>query len=131
MKLEKYIVPIENKNKVCMAKYVGQTVVIGLYGTDKTVEIKRNQNVAICIMDNAVYVFGRFGNFRDEDGNYYGGCILFDKSDFEIDEDVRFYDEGDVYDDFSIVGMTEDDVRKYMNISMNAGVDKKKHYKED
>lgn len=129
--LEKYNITEENKHKVCMAKYVGQTLVIGLYGTDKTIEVKRNQDVAICIGDEDVYVFGRLGNFRDEEGNYYPGCILFSKSDFEIDSNVTFYDEGDIYKDFSIVGMTEDDVSKYMNICMNAAVDKKKHYKED
>ena len=113
---------------VCVAKYMGDDLTIRIMSSDKTITISKGAKIVVSFCGNApfdenVMLFGRYGNFKDENGCYHDGSLCIKTSDIEVDDDAIFYEESEIINNLSLIGLTENEIHNLTFINTHAPIE--------
>lgn len=115
---------------VMACTYNGASFYLETKEKKKKVFINNGDRLFISPLEDKIEVYGRFGNFKDEDGIYHAGKINISPKDILVDETVVIYTEKaiiGVCDGWENFGVSCEEAEKIRNLDLDA-VDTKKNY---
>lgn len=98
--------------------------------TKKKVHINKGDRLLVSPVEDKVMVYGKFGNFRDEDGVYHAGKIELSPKEILVGESVVLYSEeaiSRVQFGWYNVGISDEEAKKIRDLDPES-VDTKKKY---
>ena len=107
--------------------YAGPSFYVETKETKKRCYIRTGTRLLVSPVENRVEVFGRLGNFRDEDGVYHTGSIEIAPKDLRVETEVALHNERTIFNNWSCVGISDDEAKKIQDLDTEA-VNPKKFY---
>lgn len=118
------------RSAVMPCTYNGSSFYLETREKKKKVFINKGDTLIVSPAEGKVEVYGRLGNFKDENGVYHAGKIEISPSDILVEKDVTLYSEEAIsrgYGGWQKIGVSDEEAKKIKDLDPDI-VDTKKNY---